>query len=469
MTLQYGAGVVFEEQEWFGGHISEADFQTLKSYNCGIVRLHAIRLAQIMPSDGVIDTNFFITYIDRYVALAQKYGMNITIDIGDWSTGSQYGGNGFPTWMTTGFATAADFQKAFWDTTNPACNHQRAMFQSVWQFIANRYKNVPNVGFSIYNEPLNVPNKHFEINIHGLSDAAFSNYIGTQYSLFMENVIDVIRATGAALQPIIVNSPFTFYLTDQKVIQRSNVYWDVHLYVDAQTSVMQWEIMFDARQNYFSSLGMPMIMGEWGIYDWAYFATIDYKATLTALLDYIKSKGVEFVTWLGYGAFRTNLTAQQKADVLSVVCVAATNLITIVSHVLTVQTSAYGVTVPTGIHTYAENTNVSIVATPNTGYKLAGWLMNGVQQGATNPLIVPMSVDTTVTPQFAPITPIPPVCQAGYHWDSTAQACVKDAAPSAAARTIGPFGLPASVLHQLWRLRERYISKEVHKKLHPLV
>jgi hypothetical protein len=71
-----------------------------------------------------------------------------------------------------------------------------------------------------------------------------------------------------------------------------------------------------------------MIMGEWGIYDWVYFNSVDYKAVLTQLLNYIKSKGVEFVTWLGYGAFRTNLTATQKEEVLNIVCVPATNLIT---------------------------------------------------------------------------------------------------------------------------------------------
>ena len=40
---------------------------------------------------------------------------------------------------------------------------------------------------------------------------------------------------------------------------------------------------------------------------------------------------------------------------------------------------------------------------------------------------------------------------------------------SLAARSIGPFGVPSALLHQLWRLRERVIRPEVHKKLHPLV
>lgn len=324
----YGAGVVFEWNEWANGYITETDFQVLQQHNCGIVRLHATRLARIMPTDGVIDESFFVNYWDKFVALAKKYGMNITLDIGDWSTGSQYGGAGFPTWMTFSFATAADFQKAFWDLTNPACSHQRQRFLEIWRFIADRYKDEKHVGFSIYNEPLNVPNKNFGVNMHGLSDAAFSDYIGTQYSLFMEQLSDTVRAAAATIQPIIVNSPFIFYLKDQKKINRPNIYWDVHLYYDANTNYAAWTKLFDDRQNYFAGLGMPMIMGEWGIYDWVYFTSIDYKAVLTQLLGYIKSKGVEFVTWLGYGAFRTDLSAQQKEDVLNIVCVPATNLIT---------------------------------------------------------------------------------------------------------------------------------------------
>jgi hypothetical protein len=38
-----------------------------------------------------------------------------------------------------------------------------------------------------------------------------------------------------------------------------------------------------------------------------------------------------------------------------------------------------------------------------------------------------------------------------------------------AARTIGPLGVPKALLHQLWRLRERFIRPEVHRKLHPIV
>lgn len=41
--------------------------------------------------------------------------------------------------------------------------------------------------------------------------------------------------------------------------------------------------------------------------------------------------------------------------------------------------------------------------------------------------------------------------------------------PSFAARSIGPLGVPTALLHQLWKLREKVIRPEVHKKLHPIV
>lgn len=83
------------------------------------------------------------------------------------------------------------------------------------------------------------------------------------------------------------------------------------------------------------------------------------------------------------------------------------------------------------------------------------------------------AVGTLFFEYHPPITP--PICAPGYHWDETAGACVPDEVTpppkpkTFGARTIGPFGVPSALLHQLWILRERTIRKEVHKKLHPLV
>jgi hypothetical protein len=36
-------------------------------------------------------------------------------------------------------------------------------------------------------------------------------------------------------------------------------------------------------------------------------------------------------------------------------------------------------------------------------------------------------------------------------------------------RSIGPLGVPSALLYQLWKLREKYIRPEVHKKIHPII
>lgn len=36
-------------------------------------------------------------------------------------------------------------------------------------------------------------------------------------------------------------------------------------------------------------------------------------------------------------------------------------------------------------------------------------------------------------------------------------------------KSIGPLGVPSALLYQLWKLREKYIRPEVHKKIHPII
>lgn len=36
-------------------------------------------------------------------------------------------------------------------------------------------------------------------------------------------------------------------------------------------------------------------------------------------------------------------------------------------------------------------------------------------------------------------------------------------------RSIGPLGVPQALLYQLWKLREKYIRPEIHKKIHPII
>jgi hypothetical protein len=112
--------------------------------------------------------------------------------------------------------------------------------------------------------------------------------------------------------------------------------------------------------------------------------------------------------------------------------------------------SANGTTNPTGTISVNQGSTVTVTVTPNTGYSFKNWLLDGVDAGTANPINILMDTNHALDAVFEQIVTPPPT-------------------KTVAARSIGPFGVPATLLHQLWRLRERFIRPEVHRKLHPLV
>lgn len=98
---------------------------------------------------------------------------------------------------------------------------------------------------------------------------------------------------------------------------------------------------------------------------------------------------------------------------------------------------------------------------PNTGFH---WeCINNVCQQVGNPPVDCNTVSDCVNKYGQP--------SENHHWECQNNVCVEveDHPPTYIARSIGPFGVPAAMLRLLWRAREKYIRKEVHKKLHPVV
>ena len=95
------------------------------------------------------------------------------------------------------------------------------------------------------------------------------------------------------------------------------------------------------------------------------------------------------------------------------------------------------------------------------------------KQGITVQIVQTHTPAPPTTPQQQPTVPAPPstptVLEQVQQQNTQQPAQTSTTSKSMAARTVGPLGLPASVVHVLWVLRERYIRKEVHKKLHPLI
>jgi len=68
---------------------------------------------------------------------------------------------------------------------------------------------------------------------------------------------------------------------------------------------------------------------------------------------------------------------------------------------LTVDVSGSGSTNTTGTTTYDGFSNVTVLATPGSGYRLSQWLLNGTNVGVVNPYIVNMTGNYHLTAVFA--------------------------------------------------------------------
>jgi hypothetical protein len=79
-----------------------------------------------------------------------------------------------------------------------------------------------------------------------------------------------------------------------------------------------------------------------------------------------------------------------------------------VQYKLTIKASGSGTTDPTpGTSSYPENTQVSVDALPDTGYKLEYWLLNNIKVGSADPYTVTMSGNQNLTAVFVEGTPAP--------------------------------------------------------------
>ncbi len=75
--------------------------------------------------------------------------------------------------------------------------------------------------------------------------------------------------------------------------------------------------------------------------------------------------------------------------------------------ILTVNVSGNGATNATGTHVYFRNTNVTVLATPYSGWMLDHWILNSVNVGSMNPYTLNMTTDYTLTAVFSPSSLIP--------------------------------------------------------------
>jgi uncharacterized repeat protein (TIGR02543 family) len=124
------------------------------------------------------------------------------------------------------------------------------------------------------------------------------------------------------------------------------------------------------------------------------------QVTLTAT----PSSGYVFTGWSGSAAGSTNpLTITMDADKTVTANFQGSGTVT---YMLTTSVAAGSGTITRDPNqaSFASGAQVTLTATPTTGYVFSGW--GGSASGSTNPLVVTMSADKTITASFTPVSTV---------------------------------------------------------------
>lgn len=289
--------------EWYNGYFNASDVTTIKNAGGNCVEMHMNHVELLMPTRDVISTSYVTTYIDNMVNLVTIEEMYLIINLADLGVGSY---DYMPDWMLDyhgyGVAPYSDETrrtalKDFYNWTHTTMNDNRESWIGIWTYLANRYKDNPYVLFSLVNEPMN----------SGLSWGAGERVtFGGYYATFMESTIDAIRAVGAN-NLVFVDKPYSASdWTDIIDINKVNVVWEDHMYIEDDHEYAWWESFVDESVSRFvTTFGKPLFVGE--------YATIPlnrsgYIANISSMSYYLNNTakfiGRSFHSWgMLYGEY----------------------------------------------------------------------------------------------------------------------------------------------------------------------
>jgi endoglycosylceramidase len=148
--------------------LTDDDFKRIASWGFNAIRL-PIAWANMEPGEGSFDISY-LTSVDNYVELAQKYGMYVILDMHQykWSPDFSYFGQpgyGMPSWLVSGYPDDANGYDQvitdFWlgkgaNRTVPSTNNpsMQDFFIEAWRTLTKRYRlNATVAIYELFNEP----------------------------------------------------------------------------------------------------------------------------------------------------------------------------------------------------------------------------------------------------------------------------------------------------------------------------
>ena len=198
---------------------SEIDYVNVRDWGFNAVRL-ALTWKLIEPNEGQYNLEYLLTYVDREISFAKKYGLYVILDMHQSGWAEKWNGTGAPYWVVARYpATSAGMISSledFWRNETLWMNLAEA-----WKLVASRYSNDATVaGYDILNEP----------------DQMSGNYsrahtLQTTILRFYEFMVDQIRSVDT--KHIIFIEPFVRIgdISSAMRFDRPNIVWSPHFYI----------------------------------------------------------------------------------------------------------------------------------------------------------------------------------------------------------------------------------------------
>jgi endoglucanase len=242
------------------GHWDNRYFEEMKNWGANLVRFPVHPAAWRKRGQEE-----YLRLLDQGIAMAQQNGMYVVID-----------------WHSIGNLRTEMYQNAMYETT-------RKETYEFWRVIARKYKDNPTVAFfELFNEPT-------------VMNGELGKCSWLQWKEMMEEVIGIIRATGAKQIPLVAGFNWAYDLTEVKAnpIAVEGIAYVSHPYPQKRSK--PWEKQWTDDWGFVAEK-YPLMLTEIGFCGadepGAHIPVMSDESYGDAITKYTSERGISYVVWV---------------------------------------------------------------------------------------------------------------------------------------------------------------------------
>jgi endoglucanase len=242
------------------GHWDKRYFAEMKNWGANLVRfpVHPTSWRKRGQEE-------YLKLLDQGIAMAQEHGLYVVID-----------------WHSIGNLRTEMYQNPMYETT-------RKETYEFWRAIARRYKDKPTVAFfELFNEPT-------------LMNGELGKCSWQQWKEMMEEIIGIIRATGAKQIPLVAGFNWAYDLREVKEnpIAAEGIAYVSHPYPQKRSK--PWEKQWTEDWGFVAEK-YPVMLTEIGFCGaddpGAHIPVISDESYGDAITKYTSERGISYIVWV---------------------------------------------------------------------------------------------------------------------------------------------------------------------------